>query len=111
MGLTTYDREHIQQILGGDGTWFTAELLRMVAHADSCTRRRLGRQFPDEVTLVEETLNLSVSDLDRELDYLFGKADMGNRARLRSALPDEYALAAAGRLTRRWEAPDANATD
>jgi hypothetical protein len=99
MPLSDYDREHIQEILDGKGTWFTAYLLRTIALADSCTRRRLARSFPEEVRLVETTLGMPhPSRLDQELDYLYAKADMIHLALLRNALQEEYNLAVGGGL-------------
>ena len=35
--------------LHGDGTWFTAQLFRLIAKADSNNRAKIAMGFPDEV--------------------------------------------------------------
>ena len=47
--MSDYDREHSGAILAGHGTWFTAELLRLCAHADTMNREKLRLAFPDVV--------------------------------------------------------------
>jgi hypothetical protein len=47
--LSPYDRAHIGDILAGDGTWFTAHLLRLCARADAANLARLRTAFPDVV--------------------------------------------------------------
>lgn len=50
MSVSDYDRAHIKEIVfGGQGTWFTAHLLRLCAKADSSNLERLRVAFPDVV--------------------------------------------------------------
>ena len=53
MPLSDYDRSHISAIMSGDGDWFTAQLLRLIAKADMENRWRLRRGFPEEVEAYE----------------------------------------------------------
>jgi hypothetical protein len=55
--MSPYDRSHIGTIVGGEGTWFTAHLLRLIAKADDSNRARLRLSFPEEVAAYEEWLN------------------------------------------------------
>lgn len=48
-GLSDFDREHIDDILRGAGTWFSADLLRLCAHADDENLARLRLAFPEHV--------------------------------------------------------------
>jgi hypothetical protein len=54
--MTDYDRENIGEILHGKGTWFTANLFRLIAKADSNNRRKLFNAFPAEVDAVHQYL-------------------------------------------------------
>jgi hypothetical protein len=56
MTLSKYDREHVPAIMAGDGSWFTAQLMRLIAKADSHQRALLRKGFPEEVELVERYL-------------------------------------------------------
>lgn len=47
--ISDYDRAHMQEILDGHGTWFTAELLRLCAHADAENLAWLQLAFPEVV--------------------------------------------------------------
>jgi hypothetical protein len=47
--ISSYDREHIGEILAGHGDWFTAKLLRLIAKADFENRAKLRLGFPTEV--------------------------------------------------------------
>jgi hypothetical protein len=51
--FSDYDRTHVREIVEGEGTWFTAQLLRLIAKADDehCARIALG--FPEEVAAFE----------------------------------------------------------
>lgn len=46
MTISQYDISNIDRIIAGDGDWFTARLLRLMAHADKENLVRLGRAFP-----------------------------------------------------------------
>ena len=47
--ISDYDKAHIYEILRGEGDWFTAQLLRLVAKADIHNRGRLHEAFPEVV--------------------------------------------------------------
>ena len=49
MSISSFDRAHIEDILAGHGTWFTADLLRLIDHADATNRAKLEGAFPEEV--------------------------------------------------------------
>lgn len=56
-GMSAYDREHIGDLIanvGGDRDWFTANLLRLIAKADTPHRERLRLAFPAEVEAFEK---------------------------------------------------------
>lgn len=47
--ISPYDRAHMEDIIAGGGDWFTAELLRLCAKADSANLEKIRLAFPDEV--------------------------------------------------------------
>jgi len=47
--ISQHDRDRIGDILAGYGTWFTADLLRLCAHADATNLERLRLGFPEVV--------------------------------------------------------------
>lgn len=49
MSLSQFDKENIGDIVAGHGSWFTAQLIRLVAKADVINRARLAKAFPEEV--------------------------------------------------------------
>ena len=53
-----YDKAHVGDLLGGKRTWFTAQLLRLIAKADRDNRSKLRKVFPEQVQAVEEYLGL-----------------------------------------------------
>src|SRR5689334_17981415 len=53
MSLSKYDVENIHAIMAGEGTWFSAHLLRLIAKADPVNRARLRAAFPNHVALCE----------------------------------------------------------
>jgi len=57
MALSDYDRNHVGEIVHGEGSWFTARLLRalddLLPHADETNRARLFAAFPEEVAAYE----------------------------------------------------------
>lgn len=53
-GVSTFDRRNIHAIMGGHGTWFSAELLRLCAKADAQNLARIERGFPEHVALFRE---------------------------------------------------------
>ena len=50
--MTEYDKENITEILHGKGTWFTANLFRLIAKADGENRVKLAKAFPEEVNTI-----------------------------------------------------------
>lgn len=51
--ISEYDKAHIEDILAGEGDWFTAHLLRLIAKADAQNRERIREGFPKEVEAYE----------------------------------------------------------
>ena len=51
---SAYDVAHMGQIVCGFGDWFSAELYRLIVHADGNNRALLRRSFPLHVAAVEE---------------------------------------------------------
>jgi hypothetical protein len=51
--LSNYDIEHVESILRGDGDWFSAQLLRLIAKADDFNKERIRKGFPNHVALWE----------------------------------------------------------
>lgn len=54
MSVSEFDRQEVARIMNGHGTWFTAQLLRLCAKADSSNLERIRQGFPDVVALFEE---------------------------------------------------------
>lgn len=52
--ISQHDRTHIHEILGGYGSWFTADLIRLIAHADTENKELIRQSFPDEVKAYED---------------------------------------------------------
>jgi len=52
--MSEYDKQNIEEILGGHGDWFTAQLLRLIAKADKANIANLRIVFPKEVEAVEK---------------------------------------------------------
>lgn len=57
MTLSSHDKANVGRILAGYGDWFSAELLRLIAHADKQNRERLWRVYPDHVEAYEAYLD------------------------------------------------------
>jgi len=53
MPLTDYDNDNIGPIIQGQGDWFTARLLRLIARADTSNKEKLAQVFPKEVAAVQ----------------------------------------------------------
>jgi hypothetical protein len=51
--MSNYDKNNIGNILCGEGSWFTAKLLRLIRKADSNNLELLRKGFPHEVACVE----------------------------------------------------------
>jgi len=49
MALSDFDREHIEDILGGNDDWFSAQLIRLIAKADPVNLALIRLGFPDHV--------------------------------------------------------------
>jgi len=54
--MSDYDRENIINILAGDGDWYAAHLIRLIAKADRNNLGKLARVYPEEVKAVLERL-------------------------------------------------------
>ena len=52
--MSTFDEKHIEEILNGEGSWFGAHLLRLIAKSDRTNRAKLALAFPKEVDAVNE---------------------------------------------------------
>ena len=50
--LSEYDKDHIPEILHGQGDWFMAKLCRLIASADKQSKRQIYAGFPDAVNAV-----------------------------------------------------------
>ena len=55
--ISEHDKAHIEEILRGHGTWFSAELLRLIAKADLTNRDKLRQVFPEHVEAYEKWFN------------------------------------------------------
>ena len=53
MNMSNYDKQNVGKLLRGEGTWFTAHLLRVIAKADEHNLNKLRSAYPDEVAAVE----------------------------------------------------------
>lgn len=54
--LSDFDRRNIGPIMAGEGDWFSAVLLRLIAKADLANRSRLRLVYPEHVQAYEEWL-------------------------------------------------------
>jgi hypothetical protein len=54
--MTEYDRDNVGEIIHGKGTWFTANLFRLIARTDANNRRKMFNAFPAEVEVVHQYL-------------------------------------------------------
>lgn len=58
MSISSYDRLHVPAILadlkGERYDWFSAQLLRLIAKADSTNRAKIRLAFPDHVEAFED---------------------------------------------------------
>lgn len=52
--LSDHAKEHIGDILAGEGTWFGAHVLRLIDKADADNRERIRKGFPKIVEAYEE---------------------------------------------------------
>lgn len=52
--VSAYDYENLDEIMNGHGDWFTAQLLRLCAKADSVNLERIRLGFPDVVAAYED---------------------------------------------------------
>lgn len=55
--ISDYDKTHVREIIGGHGDWFTADLLRLIAHADKNNIEKIRLGFPEEVEAYEKWYN------------------------------------------------------
>lgn len=56
MAVSDFDRSHINEIMGGEGDWFTAQVLRLCQKADAPNLALLAVVFPDVVELYQQWL-------------------------------------------------------
>ena len=56
MTPSEYDKAHVRDILQGEGDWFGAMLLRLIAHADTENLELLRQIYPEHVDLYERWL-------------------------------------------------------
>lgn len=54
--VSNYDRLTLGEILNGHGTWFSAQLFRLIQVADARNRELLRIAYPDHVAVYEEWL-------------------------------------------------------
>lgn len=63
MSMGDYDRVHVRDIIHGEGSWFTARLLRaldgLLPYADVSNKARLVAAFPEECAAI-------IADYNRE---------------------------------------------
>jgi hypothetical protein len=53
--LSAFDREHVEEIIvRNHGDWFSAQLLRLCAKADSINLEHLRQGFPEHVEAYED---------------------------------------------------------
>lgn len=52
--MSEWDKANIQEILLGNGDWFTAQLIRLIGKADEKNREKLRKGFPEVVQAVED---------------------------------------------------------
>ena len=52
--ISEFDKEHVDEIMVGEGDWFTAQLLRLCAKADRRNLERIRQGFPEVVALFEK---------------------------------------------------------
>ena len=55
--ISEHDKAHMDDIMAGRGTWFSAELLRLIAKADLTNRDKLRQVFPEHVEAYEKWFN------------------------------------------------------
>lgn len=56
---TDYDKDHVRDILRGEGNWFGTLLLRLINHSDSGNLATLREAYPEHVAIYEEAMGLS----------------------------------------------------
>lgn len=55
--LSEFDRANVASIVSGMGDWFSCDLIRLIARADSVNREILRRVYPEHVEAVEKWRN------------------------------------------------------
>jgi len=60
--VSAHDRENIDAIMGGQGDWFSARLLRLLAKADYKNRLLIGSIYPEHYAVFMDWY------LDREVE-------------------------------------------
>jgi len=60
--ISNYDRENVGHILQGHGSWFSADLLRLIAKSDRGNREAIRIVYPDHVEAYEKWMRGEVED-------------------------------------------------
>lgn len=74
MGISQHDKDNLGDILAGYGTWFTAELLRLIAKADDENLEKIRKGYPAEVEAYERWYykdsyeTYAISRIDSEIE-------------------------------------------
>lgn len=63
--ISEFDKTHITEIMAGRGDWFGAQLIRLIAKADTENREKLRLGFPDYVKAWEKWFYADFSTLQR----------------------------------------------
>lgn len=71
--LSNHDVAQVGSIVAGDGTWFQANLLRLIAKAHGEPRELLRQAFPYSVALIEDWETRTADDAPRDVAYYVGK--------------------------------------
>jgi hypothetical protein len=56
--MKDFDRQNIGALLAGEGDWWSAQFVRLIAKSDTERRARLRLAFPEHVEAVEDYLGL-----------------------------------------------------
>jgi hypothetical protein len=52
--ISEWDRQHMDEIMGGHGDWFGAQLIRLFAKADRDNFALLGLSFPSYAEAIQQ---------------------------------------------------------
>ena len=62
--ITDHEKNNIDEIIRGEGDWFNAHLIRLIAKADAKNRKKLYWAFPSVVEYVHK--HLTGTNLENE---------------------------------------------